>query len=703
MCVPHGADHGFLFHQPGGGGGGAGGPIDRRAAWSQAAIFGAGIIATFTTVGVVLAAFVGAAGAAYLAANPWVNLLLTGLFVAFALNLFGVYQIAIPSGWLSALDRVVRQRGAGGRALGIVGALLMGFTFTLTSFTCTAPFVGTVLVTAASGHWQAPVVGMLVYSTVFALPFCVLALVPHTLARLPRAGEWMQNVKVVMGLIELAAAMKFVSNADLVWHWGVFTREVVLGAWVVSAVAAALYLWRQRLVAGEASAGPRSLAVGLAAVAAIWLATGLSGRSLGEIESFLPPAPTTGPFALRGWSSPPVDLAWRLNDYQGALAAASVRESVFFIARSSVGDGNDIAGWTKDVDGESGWSSASGRSGDALAHRWRNRVDTSSSRCSTSAGSREVVALADAAASTPHGAATASGLPRRYEPGLLPWTKHSGRTRMPGKVLMRLEKNRRVGQAWMRGPMPGSLPCMGRSRFCRSYRPCCIGCDWSITIAGGIASTAHATDRLKRRGSRSLVDRVRAHSPSAAQRVGRHSMGEPATVGSMHPSPALRSWAALLAICGAIGLSMVGGMFSFGAVWAVKFAVVRYLSALIGIYVLALDRSTALAPTFGGNQKPDRSAQSRRVFGHGGLGGRHLRDHSGTRHPSRSSGRCTACISCTSAYRSDEIPRRQSRGLHDRHDHCRHRRLRSPRDDRGAHCGDWQPCTRADTAATPVN
>ena len=321
----------FTSRAGAGGAGGAGGPIDRRAAWSQAAIFGAGIIATFTTVGVVLAAFVGAAGAAYLAANPWVNLLLTGLFVAFALNLFGVYQIAIPSGWLSALDRVVRQRGAGGRALGIVGALLMGFTFTLTSFTCTAPFVGTVLVTAASGHWQAPVVGMLVYSTVFALPFCVLALVPHTLARLPRAGEWMQNVKVVMGLIELAAAMKFVSNADLVWHWGVFTREVVLGAWVVSAVAAALYLWRQRLVAGEASAGPRALAVGLAAVAAIWLATGLSGRSLGEIESFLPPAPTTGPFALRGWSSPPVDLAWRLNDYQGALAAAKREGKRVFI------------------------------------------------------------------------------------------------------------------------------------------------------------------------------------------------------------------------------------------------------------------------------------------------------------------------------------------------------------------------------------
>ena len=94
-----------------------------------------------------------------LAGNPWVNLLLTAIFVGFALNLFGVYQIAFPSSWLTALDNVVRRQGAAGQGVGVLGALLMGLTFTLTSFTCTAPFVGTVLVTAAQGNWHWPLAG----------------------------------------------------------------------------------------------------------------------------------------------------------------------------------------------------------------------------------------------------------------------------------------------------------------------------------------------------------------------------------------------------------------------------------------------------------------------------------------------------------------------------------------------------------------
>jgi thiol:disulfide interchange protein len=309
------------------------GARDRRTAIRQAVLFGLGIIATFTALGLALALLVGATGVALLAANPWVNLLLTAIFVAFALNLFGAYHIGIPSAWLTALDAAVRRRGATGRALGVAGALLMGLTFTLTSFTCTAPFVGTVLVTAAQGHWQEPVVGMLVYSTVFALPFCVLALVPQAMGRLPRAGEWLQAVKVVMGLIELAAAMKFLSNADLVWHWGVFTRQVVLAAWIALAGIAAVYVWTRRLAAGpttRAWAG-RIAVTGVALATAAWLATGLTGRSLGEIESFLPPAPPTGALAGTDWSGVPVALAWRLNDYPAALSEAKREGKRVFI------------------------------------------------------------------------------------------------------------------------------------------------------------------------------------------------------------------------------------------------------------------------------------------------------------------------------------------------------------------------------------
>jgi hypothetical protein len=101
----------------------------------------------------------------------------------------------------------------------------MGLTFSLTSFTCTVPFVGSALIALASGEWFYPIVGMLGFATVFAAPFFLLALFPAALMRLPRAGGWMNNLKVVMGFLELAAAVKFLSNADLVWGWGLSRRS----------------------------------------------------------------------------------------------------------------------------------------------------------------------------------------------------------------------------------------------------------------------------------------------------------------------------------------------------------------------------------------------------------------------------------------------------------------------------------------------
>lgn len=282
------------------------GAVDRRTAIRNAVVFGVGIVLTFTALGVSLAVLVGATGAARFAANPWVNLGLTGIFIAFALSLFGVVTIKIPSRWLTALDATSRHRDA----TGVLGALLMGLTFTVTSFTCTAPFVGTVLVTAAEGHWTQPVVGMLTYSLVFALPFFLLALVPHSLARLPRAGGWLGTVKVAMGLLELAAAMKFLSNVDLVWRWGIFTRTVVLATWTALALVLAWYLSRRTWVGAV-----------IAVTAGIWLATGITGRPLGELESFLPQSSAVVP----------TELAWRLNDFDGALALARQQHRPVFI------------------------------------------------------------------------------------------------------------------------------------------------------------------------------------------------------------------------------------------------------------------------------------------------------------------------------------------------------------------------------------
>lgn len=285
----------------------------RRDALVEASVYGLGIVLTFTAVGFILAIAFGASGLNRFAADPWLNLGVTALFVAFALSLFGIWEIALPSKFVNTAARADRGRGR------FAGTLLMGLAFTLTSFTCTAPFLGTLLVVAAQGDWQWPLAGMLAFSAVFAAPFVALALAPHWLKSLPRSGSWLLAVKAVMGMAELAAAMKFLSNVDLVWGWGIFTREVVLISWIAIAAVLAIYLagfvklgHAPRL--GVPRAGRRLATAGAVALG-IWLATGLTGKRLGELEAFLPPADAKGG-SLKG------ELAW-LQDYDEARAVAA--------------------------------------------------------------------------------------------------------------------------------------------------------------------------------------------------------------------------------------------------------------------------------------------------------------------------------------------------------------------------------------------
>jgi len=285
----------------------------RREATILAIVYGLGIILTFTAVGFTIAIAYGAAGLSRFAASPWLNLGVTALFLAFALSLFGVWEMTLPSRLVTAASKAESGRGR------IAGTLLMGLAFTLTSFTCTAPFLGTLLVVASQGDWQWPLAGMLAFSTVFALPFVILALVPQLVASLPRSGSWLVAVKAAMGLVELAAAMKFLSNVDLVLGWGIFTRSVVLWTWLGIAVLLVLYLaGLMRL--GYAPRLGRPGLFRLSAVAAgialgVWLASGLAGRRLGELEAFLPPADLSK-MANGG------ELSWIVNDHDAALAEA---------------------------------------------------------------------------------------------------------------------------------------------------------------------------------------------------------------------------------------------------------------------------------------------------------------------------------------------------------------------------------------------
>ncbi|MCO6512362.1 MAG: thioredoxin family protein, partial [Aridibacter famidurans] len=305
-----------------------------------ATVYSVGIIATFSVLGMLLALFLGAAGINLFAANPWVNIFIAAVFIFFAFNLFGFYEISIPTSVLTKLDNITRTEEGKGSAY--IGALLMGLTFTLTSFTCTSPFIGTLLVSTSQGSWTMPLLGMLAFSSVFALPFFVLALVPRFLHSLPKSGGWLNSVKVVMGFLEIAAAMKFVSNVDLVWgsdgsgalNYGfIFSREIVLIIWVIIGLTISAYIlgfFKFRYDSPVKKITPlRIIFAGLFLIVSGYLALGVFGQKLGELESFLPPKNAHSAFNLLGDKEN--ELVWIKNDLEGALQKARLENKRVFV------------------------------------------------------------------------------------------------------------------------------------------------------------------------------------------------------------------------------------------------------------------------------------------------------------------------------------------------------------------------------------
>lgn len=253
----------------------------------EALAFGLGIVGTFAGLGLLLSGLLGATGLQTLATHPGVNLALGALLLVFALSLFGSLDLGLPTAWT---QRLGTPSGAG-----IWAVALMGAAFALTSFTCTMPFVGTALVAAARGQWFRPLLGMAGFATAFALPFALLALFPAALGRLPRSGAWMGRLKAVLGFVELAAALKFLANADQVMGWGLLSRPTLLAAWVACAALAGWQLLRPLPGDTEGPGGLRLVGATLAFALAVQLASGLGGHPLGPWEAYLPPTGTADP------------------------------------------------------------------------------------------------------------------------------------------------------------------------------------------------------------------------------------------------------------------------------------------------------------------------------------------------------------------------------------------------------------------------
>lgn len=299
--------------------------LNRKSGLGQAVVFCLGIIVLFTGMGLAVTAALGPFGVVQLGSNPWVNAFISVLFIVFGLSLLGAFEITIPSAVLTKLNQSSDQGG-------FVGTLLMGLTFSLASFACVGPFVGTLLAASVSGGGTRPVFGMLSFATGLALPFFLLALFPSYLKRLPKSGGWMSRVKVVMGFVILAASLKYLSSLDQVLHWGFLTRERFLAAWIVLFGMAGLYLLgfvRLEGIKPDQPMGIWRLLIGMAFVIfAITLVPGMTGGRLGDLDAYVPVAEagSGGGAAPQGGG-----LVWLKNQYREALAQARREGKLVFV------------------------------------------------------------------------------------------------------------------------------------------------------------------------------------------------------------------------------------------------------------------------------------------------------------------------------------------------------------------------------------
>jgi thiol:disulfide interchange protein len=279
----------------------------RRSAF----IYALSIIVIYVVFGLLITRIFGAETLYALSSNPWVNLVFFFVVTLFGLSFLGWFEIGLPSSWANFFDRRTRTAD-GDTKQGLLPVFFMAFTLVIVSFSCTGPLVGTVLINAAGGQFLQPTVGMLGFALAFAIPFGLLALFPSWLQRLPKSGGWMNSVKVVLGFLELALALKFLSNADLVWGLGILDREIYLGGWIVLGLLLGMYLLgKLRLPHDFKPLEMIPIPRLMAAIAVLWfvvyMVTGLWGAPLKFLSGFLPPVNNEMGVLVRG-AEPPCAL-----------------------------------------------------------------------------------------------------------------------------------------------------------------------------------------------------------------------------------------------------------------------------------------------------------------------------------------------------------------------------------------------------------
>ena len=264
---------------------------DRRKGVRDACTYGASIVVIYVTLGLAVTALFGANALNALSTNAVFNIFFCLLLVVFAASFLGAFEITLPSRWSNAVDSKAEQ------TTGLLSIFLMAFTLSLVSFSCTGPIIGFLLVeVSTTGSIVGPAIGMLGFALALALPFTLFALFPSWLKSMPRSGGWMNVIKVTLGFIELAFALKFLSVADLAYGWGILDRETFLALWIALFGLLGLYLLGKIKFAHddeETRIGVTRFFCALASLAfAIYMVPGLWGAPLKAVSAFAPPLQT---------------------------------------------------------------------------------------------------------------------------------------------------------------------------------------------------------------------------------------------------------------------------------------------------------------------------------------------------------------------------------------------------------------------------
>ncbi|MCX4292557.1 MAG: thioredoxin family protein [Prevotella sp.] len=288
---------------------------DHSKAIREAIVYGASIVVIYVLLGLVVTWLFGASALNALSTNAVFNILFFLLLVVFAASFFGAFEITLPSSWSNKIDRKSEN------TTGMLSIFLMAFTLTLVSFSCTGPIIGFLLVAVSTqGSIIAPTIGMLGFAIALAIPFTLFAMFPSLLKSAPKSGGWMNVIKVTLGFIELAFALKFLSVADLAYGWHILDREVFVSLWIVIFGLLGIYLlgWLKfpHDDEGNRTNVPRFFIAMISLAFAIYMIPGLWGAPLKAISAFAPPM-NTQDFNLQKSA-----VEAKYTDYDEGMAAA---------------------------------------------------------------------------------------------------------------------------------------------------------------------------------------------------------------------------------------------------------------------------------------------------------------------------------------------------------------------------------------------